>query len=460
MPFHKRFPCLGVIEGLFQPSMSGSDDRPLPQIWNVQEFLLHQVRNNETIFSIHTERLKTIMIRETLASKLYSRVCCFVLFFVTASASFNGFYEKWHFRDYNALSIGAPQTESKFPHVEIEWMLDGTAAKPYVYRQLVPAAANWIDRITPSSIKIGLYNLRPHGYGDNDTLPVVLFDSPIARSQTYFFRYLVVYVVTFLFTLLAVYAMYLVCMALKIHQAAAVLAPVVVILLFPYVQSIGGYFYDFLELAFLALAVWIALTFDWWWIIPVAALGTWNKESFLLAIPALYPIIRQRSSRLGSLLGTGILGLVCLAVYYPIRLRFAQNPGGTTESHLAEQWDFFAHPGHLIYRHSIFEKTYGLLLPPVFTVLPLALLLWTVWRGWRHMPLAVRRHGLIAAAINIPLYVLFCWPGELRDFSLLFIFFLLALAYNLSEWLGCSTQLSAPPVRGESHRGRELRGLA
>jgi hypothetical protein len=380
-----------------------------------------------------------VLIREIRVSGLHRQACRFVLFFIAASASFNGFYEKWHFRDQNNKSpVEAPQTESRFPDVGIEGIIDGTGPRPYVYRQLLPTAANWIDRITPNSIKTGLYVLRP-GYGD-DTLPVVLFDSPIAKRQTYFFRYLVIYIGTFLCALLAVYAMYWVCMALKMHNAAAVVAPVFLILLLPYIQSIGGYFYDFPELAFLALAVWIALKFDWWWIAPIACLGTWNKESFLLAIPSLYPIIRQRSSRLSSLLGSAILILVCLAVYYPIHLRFAHNEGGTTENHLAAQRDFFLHPGHLFYHHTIFEKTYGLLLPPVFTVLPLALLFWTVWRGWHYLPLAIKRHGQIAAAINIPLYLLFCWPGELRDFSLLFIFFLLTLAYNLDEWLcGLST---------------------
>jgi hypothetical protein len=387
--------------------------------------------------------MKTAMTTEALASNIYRYVCCFVLFFAAASASFNGFYEKWHFREYSPLPVEASPTVPEFPHIEIQMILDGTAAKPYVYRQLVPTLANWIDRITPNSLKTRLYTVR---CDYEHTLPLVLFDSPIARSQRYFFRYLVVYVVTFLFALLAVYAMYLVCTELEIHPAAAVLAPVVIILLFPYIETIGGYFYDFPELAFLALAVWIALRFDWWWIIPVAALGTWNKESFLLAIPTLYPIIRDRSSRLSSLLGTSILGLVCLAVYYPIRLQFANNPGGSIENHLAQQQYFFLHPGHLIYHHFVFEKTYGLLLPPLFTVLPLALLLWTVWRSWPHISRAIRRHCWIAAAISIPLYTLFCWPGEVRDFSLLFVFFLLTLAYNLSEWLDDVTPSSTVAV--------------
>jgi hypothetical protein len=43
------------------------------------------------------------------------------------------------------------------------------------------------------------------------------------------------------------------------------------------------------------------------------------------------------------------------------------------------------------------------------------------------------------------LYFLFCNPGELRNFSLLYITFLLLLAANLTEWAGgptTATQLS------------------
>ena len=51
---------------------------------------------------------------------------------------------------------------------------------------------------------------------------------------------------------------------------------------------------------------------------------------------------------------------------------------------------------------------------------------------WRLM----QRHAQIAAAINLPLYVLFCAPGELRNLSMLYVVLLVVLATNLEEWRG------------------------
>jgi hypothetical protein len=373
--------------------------------------------------------------QDARVSSLYYHVCCFVLFAVAASISFNGYYQKYHFGEYGAhpnLRFGFQQ------------MVDGTAYRPFVYRQLLPDVANWVDAITPQSAKDWWFTPRARRY----TPPVPpandIFESPVARSQTYFVRYLVMYIATFLFALLAVYAMHLVCKAMEMSPVVAVFAPIMLILLVPYVQSRGGTCYDFPELAFFALSVWIALKFDWWWIIPVAALGTWNKESFLFFIPSLYPIFRQRTSRLGALLGVGVLCLICLAVYYPIHLHFAHNPGGTAEIHLHEHLHSYLHPRHFLYGGWPLEETYGIMLPSTFTVMPMALLVWTAWRGWGHLPQVMRRHGKIAAAINLPLYLIFGFPGELRTLSLLYITFLLVLAANLSEWLAESMRPNTP----------------
>lgn len=374
------------------------------------------------------------MPQRTGSAKLYDRILCFVLFFLAAAASFNGYYDKWQLREST--------TERIFPH-SIDRMLDGTAERPYVYRQLLPDFANWVDKHVSKSITDRWNAPRgPHAIAEVDDF----FETSMARNRVYSFRYLVVYVTAFLFALLAVFAMYLVCRALEIPQAAAVMAPIAVILLIPYLQSIGGYYYDYPELAFLSLAVWVALKFDWWWIIPIAALGTWNKESFLLVIPTLYPILRQRISRLGALIGCGILCLVSGTVFIATRIRFAHNPGGGLLKEWPKQLDSLLHPRLLIYGVWPFEKTYGLLLPPVYTLLPMAILIWTIWRGWRYLPVAIQRHGQIAAAINIPLYFLFCAPGELRDFSLLYVVLFLVLAANLNRSFGGSATARTSPA--------------
>ena len=362
------------------------------------------------------------MIQRTLASKLFSRACFFLLYFVAASASFSGYYNKWHFGE-----DGVSGEDDRF---RFEMVVDGTAYRPYVYRQLLPETANWIDRVVPRSFETWLYRYQG---GGPEARAEAFLESPTAEDPVYFFRYLIVYAGTFLFALLAVFAMHLVCRAAGTPLRAAVLAPAFLILLVPYVESGGGFFYDYPELAFLALAVWVALRFRWWWIVPVAALGTWNKESFLLFVPTLYPLIRRRSSRLGAWAGSGILCLVCAAVYLPIRMHFADNPGVAMEVHWRDQLNYLLDPRALFFAT---ETTYGIPMLKAFSVAPLALLAWTVARGWRHLPSGLRRHGQIAAAINIPLYLLFCWPGELRDLSMLYVVLLLAIAGNLNDWIG------------------------
>jgi hypothetical protein len=364
------------------------------------------------------------MFERNFMSGVYYKICQFILFLMAASASFNGFYTQCHFHETGITGGWAP--------ISFQNMVDGTAWRPYVYRQMLPSLANWMDQDASQAYKDRWFNLEgkdPHAYIS------AIAASPAVQNKAYFFRYLVIYGMTFLFALLAVYAMYLVCRALEFSEPVAVLAAVVIILMLPYFMMSSqnsGYFYDYPELAFLALAVWITLKFDWWWAIPIAALGTWNKESFLFAIPSLYPLIRRRTSRFGALLGVAVLCAACIAVYYPERLHFAHNLGGTVEFQWRAQLESFLHPANMLFST---QQTYGVRVIRAFSVLPLSLLIWTVWRAWKGLPLALRRHGQIAAVINFPLYLVFCTPGELRDLSLLYMVLLAVVAANLNSWL-------------------------
>jgi hypothetical protein len=353
------------------------------------------------------------------SSRLYRRVLCFVLFFAAASASFSGFYQKWHFAEADVQGEDAG--------AGIQEMLDGTANRPSVYRQLLPMTADWMDRRVPQSAKTWVENRQA---SDDDKLIDAVSDSPTANDPHYSFRYVVLYVGTFLFALLAVNAMYLVCRALAVPWPIAVTAPVIVILLLPYLMTQGGFSYDYSELAFFALAVWVALRFRWWWLIPITVLGTWNKETFLLFVVTLYPLLRLRYTRREAMARVAALAAISLAVLVPIHLHFAHNPGGDAGVGWRGQLGF------LFDVHNFFfatEETYGVRMLSASTVLPLALMVWTAVRGWRLLPRAMQRHAGIAAAINLPLYLVFCNPGELRNLSLLSIAALMLIAVNLNR---------------------------
>jgi hypothetical protein len=162
--------------------------------------------------------------------------------------------------------------------------------------------------------------------------------------------------------------------------------------------------------------------------LPLVALASWNKESFLLVVFTLYPILRSRHSRIGSIIGTACLSLASAAVYFVVRSHFSQNPGTTVLVQWPLQVGFLLYPRNLI----DIEKTYGVLAFRPITLVPVALIVWTVRRGWPRLPVAIRHHAKMAAVINFPLFFLFCAPGELRDMSMLYIVFLSALAANLA----------------------------
>jgi hypothetical protein len=353
------------------------------------------------------------------SSKLYRRILCFVLFFAAAAASFSGFYQKWHFAEADM------QGEDR--GAGIEEMLDGTANRPSVYRQLLPATANWLDRRVPQSAKAWLDKQQA---SNDDKLIDAISASPTANDPRYSFRYVVIYVGTFLFALLAVSAMYLVCRTLAVPWSVAMAAPILVILLMPYLMTQGGFFYDYPELAFFALAVWVSLRCNWWWLVPITVLGTWNKETFLFFLVTLYPLLRERYSRRAVMVRMAALAAISLAVLVPIHVRFAHNPGGDAGVWWRGQLGFLLSPHNLFFAT---EETYGVRMLSAFTVLPLALMAWTAVRGWRLLPRAMQRHASIAAAINIPLYLVFCNPGELRNLSMLYLALLVLIAVNLNR---------------------------
>ncbi|WP_058188945.1 hypothetical protein [Terracidiphilus gabretensis] len=223
--------------------------------------------------------------------RLYDRVWIFLVYAITASASVNGFYSKWE-------SIIRPDTYQQ-SSARIDFMLDGTLSRPYVYRRLLPDSANFADRVVPPAWKSWFVAQRPSSPRPVSSVLATNFDpdSSVAAYKAYAFRFLVVYLSTCLFVLLALYAMCWICAELSFPLLSSIFAPLLVLLLMPYTMNMGGYFYDYSELAMLALAAWMALRFKWWWLLPIPVLATWNKESFLLFIPTLSPFFRQRSSR-------------------------------------------------------------------------------------------------------------------------------------------------------------------
>lgn len=348
--------------------------------------------------------------------KLAAKVTFVFLCYMVAAASFGGFFEKWAFRDGMAYSA-------------IE-MMEGESKRPFVYRQLLPATANLINAIVPQQL--------------NDKFVSVLSADPMKRNfiyryfsnakdstnPEYMLRYYVLFMLCFASYFFGVLALRAVCLEFYPDKVAATLAAFSLALIFPMLTTEGGYMYDMAELLFMALAVLLAAKGRIFLLALVVAIATFNKESFLLFVFALYPFIRARY-RLKTTLGIGTLLLgISAAVNLGVKFYYADNPGGFVVNQLPEHIYWLLDPRS----YFLFEVNYGAVTTKGFNVIHLIIVAFIVRSAWRFLSPVLRQHVLIAAAINIPFFIVFCYQGELRNLSMLFVGFTIMISVALTRY--------------------------
>jgi hypothetical protein len=337
------------------------------------------------------------------------------LYFMVAAAAHAGIFSKWAFRD----------NDSDSARLSLIKILDGTADRPFVYRQLLPMIANGLDEIVPGRLKRAVARLDSGQHLDS-----VFSHATDSANPRFEFRYDAVYSMTFVSLLLSLFFLRAVCLRLTANSIGATVAPAVFALFLPLLMTGGGYFYDLPELLLFAVAAWACVYRRAWLLPAVTLLGTLNKESFLLFLPALYPLLRigytPRWSKLmvvGCLTLSGVVGLLIKWVY-------RHSPGMAMENHLRENLYYYLNP------HSYlgFELNYGILSPKEVSVISVALVLTVFLLGWRSMPASARQSLKIAAVINMPFFLVFCSGGELRNLSLCYVGFvcLICSAINSS----------------------------
>ena len=345
--------------------------------------------------------------------RVWAAIGLVMIYAVVAAAAFDGFYQKWRFRDdVAAFSIAD--------------VFDGASARPWAYRRLLP---DLIDQSIHALPPQGRAGLERSLYRRDGSL-VSGLRSPVASDQRYALRYHLLYGLVYLTFLGSLFALRRLCLAAGAEPLPAIVAPALLMLFLPLLMTKGGYYYDAPELLFMALAALACMSRLPWLLVPIAMLGAWNKESFLFFLPALLPFLREHFS---TRLSYGLLAAAILAaggVYLRLRLIYVANVGLTVEGHLAENLAYWLDPASYLG----FEATYGLMLPQPQNVLVLILLVGTFISGWRHAGPALRGHVLLAGAINLPLFLLFCAPGERRNLSMLYAGFVMlaGLALNPS----------------------------
>ncbi|WP_250536206.1 hypothetical protein [Caballeronia sp. AZ10_KS36] len=355
-----------------------------------------------------------------------------VMYYLVAAASYNGYFTKWQFRD---------QT----PEFALPAMLDGTIDRPFVYRQLLPMLANGVERAMPEKLRTKVDALL---MDDNRTHHPITWFYPSAvdaRNPQYALRYYLIFGMSFTALFLAMFAMRAVCMTFQADRTASTLAPMALAAIFPLILTDGAYFYDFPELLFMMLAVWLAATGRALWLIPLTAIATLNKESFLFFSLTLFPFLHARFSLRRAVLVQAVLLAIAAAVNLAIKLKYAGNSGDVAQFHLFHNLDFLIHP--LSYLR--FEYNYGVVMSKGFNVINIVIAVVLLRSGWSKLPLVLRRHVWIALAVNVPLFITFGFHDELRNLSMLIVGLLMILCVNIALVLAYERAGAAADARSD-----------
>lgn len=338
-------------------------------------------------------------------SKWYAAAMLAACYFVVAAAAYSGSFAKWAFRDGERW-FALPQ------------VLEGTAYRPFVYRQLVPQLANAVDRVLPAAARESLTSVFARFGPAHDFVRATDAANPL-----YSVRYHVVYALGFLALWAALFALRAVCIDASGSALAGTLAPAAFMLALPFLLSVGGYFYDFFEILFLALGALAAGRGSFVGLLTATVMGTLNKESYIFFLPALYPLLAHRPARSGAGHLASAIGLAAV-ISIAVRVAYRDLPGGMAQLHLLQNIKTYIDP------RSYFEleQTYGVIGPGGLSVVFIAVVIYVVARAWPEMRRPWQRHMAWAAAINLPLFLVFCYRGELRNLSLCYVAITVATA--------------------------------
>ncbi|WP_321961106.1 hypothetical protein [Paraburkholderia sp. J7] len=352
--------------------------------------------------------------QQPFGARVTRSVMLLCTYLLVAAAAFCGSYAKHSFGDGHA---GTSLTD----------VLAGTAERPYVYRQLLPAIANASERLLPGSVKARFLEHLAKDAPAHNPLRATFTRATSTDDPVYALRYYVVYGLSFGSLFVAMLMLRRVCLDLTGDEVAATLAPLVLAIAVP-----ATYYYDFPEMMFMTIAVWLACRAKIAWLVALALVATFNKESFPLFAVTLYPFLRMRVSRRAAVACIGACVVAGALVNVLIKYRYAGNTGSPALFNLWVNLRFFANPRNYL----LTEWTYGIPLPRPTNVVMLALLSLLVLTGWGTLPKCARRHALLAAACNVPLFLALGYVDEVRALSMLDVSAALLLCTTAAVYLG------------------------
>lgn len=374
-----------------------------------------KLRSLYELVANHPESIRNMVTRE---------VFLLLLYMATAAMTLNVFMQTRSFEE-GSQEFG------------LSVMLDGSADRPYVYRQLLPIVANSIVKLIPEEDRadfvhyhLDKYQLRQQYFG-RAKYKTKTSDQ---WTPTYAIEFHIIYTLNFIALLGLAYT--LKSLINNFHENNPYLskvAPIIFLLALPTSFLHGNFFYDFIELFFLSTLLLTLIKgnfFSWTFLLPLAVL---NKESNIL-VPILYsPLIFHYVRDIQARFTLTISAVTSAIVYFYIKVHFSQNTGGVAIWQLWDNIKFWATPKNYFLWHDFYIPMIPF--PRGGNILLLGLLASLISISWKHTQNQIRKLLIIAALINTPLWLLFCHNDEMRNLSFIFIPLLLVVTQALNQLL-------------------------
>jgi len=338
------------------------------------------------------------------------------IYFVVASASFQGYFSRWGFYYDTTL----PWT--------LENLFDRTVNDSFVLRELIPEISKAIDERTPVEIKHKVSKQFLH-------FVEITYRFNILNSDykfRYMFRYFIVYLLAFICLFASMFLLRKLCIDIVKDPVSSTLAPICMALSFALFQNRGGYFYDFSELMFFALAMLLAYHKKLLWLLLLIPLATLNKETFPLFVVTLFPIIKPLISRNRMTMFVFSSIIISIIVGFIIKNHYL----GSTHwkpalMDISSNIKFWLNPRYYLFISH--RPMYSTIAPSGSSIFNIFIVYSIVSSSWKFLSVQIKQHTFIALLINVPLMFFFCNKDELRNLSLLYVSLTIMIAFYIKN---------------------------
>ena len=207
--------------------------------------------------------------------KIIKKLMLIFLVLTVTAAGFNGFFLKWTLRDGD-------------PNFGLEAYLEGTAKRPFAHRVLIPNLSKAIVEVIPANAKEKL---------SKRLIERREIEKKYAQAEVppkYVLEYYLTVIFAFLSLFAAVWVLRSIVNEVTGDKVVGTLTACLYALIIPYIEVLGGYFYDFPEFLAFFLAVRLALSGNLIGILILTPIAELNKETFFFFIPALFPFVHKK----------------------------------------------------------------------------------------------------------------------------------------------------------------------